>query len=600
MAGWALTVCLQPSALGQNVNGAETRAQLLLMRMTLDEKVGQMTQADMKAVKDKADIRDYALGSMLSGGDSDPPDITAQGWLAACREYQDWALSTRLQIPLLYGIDAVHGHNNVNGAVIFPHNIGLGATRDPALVEEAAHVTALEVAGTGIHWTFAPCVAVAQNICWGRTYESFSEDPALVADMGAAAVRGFQRPLPQGNIVMACAKHYLADGGTQGGVDQGDAVCSEDTLRAVHLPPYIATVNAGVKSVMVSYSSWNGQKMSGNRYLLTDVLKRELGFRGIVISDWAAIDQISPDYKSDIERSINAGMDMVMIPRGPGKTNNYVEFIRDLKQLVAEGKVPLSRIDDAVRRILRVKFEVGLFEHPYADPELVNTVGSAEHRAVARQCVRESLVVLKNETRVLPLSKRLRQLAVVGQAADDLGIQCGGWTITWQGHPGEVITGGTTLLAAIRKTVSPLMKVTFSASGTNIAKADAVVVVLGEQPYAEGKGDRKDLRLSEADQALVQRAKQTGAPVITILFSGRPLVLGPALDASKAFVAAWLPGTEGQGIADVLFGDYKPTGKLPRTWPRDNQQATASSLFPYGFGLTYAGAQQRQVVGAGQ
>ena len=312
--GSAMTACLATNVVAQNAESGDQRADALLSQMTLEEKIGQMTQVDMNALKDKADIQKYGFGSMLSGGDSDPPDITAKGWLKACEEYQSWALKTRLKVPLIYGIDAVHGHNNVNGAVIFPHNIGLGATHSPALVEDAAYITAQEVAGTGMHWAFAPCVAVAQDICWGRTYESFGEDPKLASDLGAAAVRGFQRKLPQGNSVMACAKHYLADGGTQGGVDQGNAVFDEATLRRVHLAPYAAAVKAGVSSIMVSYSSWNGEKMHGNKHLLTDVLKGELGFRGILVSDWAAIDQLSGDYKSAIEKSINAGLDMVDDP----------------------------------------------------------------------------------------------------------------------------------------------------------------------------------------------------------------------------------------------------------------------------------------------
>jgi beta-glucosidase len=596
---------LATNVLGREAEGCQTRANALLSRMTLEEEIGQMTQADMNAVKDKADIQKYALGSMLSGGDSDPAEITAQGWLKACEEDQSWALKTRLKIPMLYGIDAVHGHNNVNGAVIFPHNIGLGATHNPALVEEATHVTAEEVAGTGINWAFAPCVAVAQNIGWGRTYESFSEDPRLVAELGAAAVRGFQQPLPQGNAVMACAKHFLADGGTQRGVDQGNAVMDEATLRRVHLPPYISAIKAGVKSIMVSYSSWNGQKMSGNKHLLTDVLKGELGFPGIVISDWAAIDQLSADYKSDVERSINAGLDMVMIPNGPGQRNNYIEFITLLKQLVVEGKVSQARIDDAVRRILRVKYELGLFEHPYGDHALTERIGSIKHRKVARECVRQSLVLLKNIDGALPLSKTMKHLVVVGKAADDLGVQCGGWTISWQGQPGDVMRGGTTILAAVRQAVGPATKVTFSPDGSDTEGADAILVVAGERPYAEGQGDRSDLRLPAADVALVERARQSGAPVITVLLSGRPLLLGPALDATRALVAAWLPGTEGNGVTDVLFGDYKPTGKLPRTWPRDNEQVTGKvggagggqPLFPAGFGLEYPRNGRHQMVG---
>ena len=563
LMGIAMTAFLATNVSAQSPASADQRADALLSQMTLEEKIGQMTQVDMNALKDKADIQKYGFGSMLSGGDSDPPDITAKGWLKACVEYQSWALKTRLQIPLIYGIDAVHGHNNVNGAVIFPHNIGLGAAHSPALVEEAACITAQEVAGTGMHWTFAPCVAVAQNICWGRTYESFGEDPKLASDLAAAAVRGFQRKLPQGNSVMACAKHFLADGGTQGGVDQGNAVFDEATLRRVHLAPYVAAVKAGVTSIMGSYSSWNGQKMHGNQHLLTDVLKGELGFRGILVSDWAAIDQLSGDYKSAIEKSVNAGLDMAMIPNGPGQKNNYVEYITLLKQLVAEGKVSQTRIDDAARRILRVKLQIGLFEHPYADPKLTEAVGSARHRRVARDCVRQSLVLLKNDNRALPLSKKIKSLAVVGKAADDLGIQCGGWTITWQGKTGEVTSGGTTILAAVRKAVSPDTKVTFSPDASNVQGADAVLVVVGELPYAEMKGDRTDLRLAAADVALVEQAKQTGAPVVTILLSGRPLVLGPALDASQALVAAWLPGTEGQGVADVVVRRLQANRQAP-------------------------------------
>ncbi len=313
--------------------------------MTLDEKIGQMTQADMDALKNKSDVKKYFLGSVLSGGSSDPPDITAKGWLKATDEFQSWALKTRLKIPILYGIDAVHGHNNVQGAVMFPHNIGLGATRNPELVERAARVTAEEVAGTGIRWAFAPCVAVAQDERWGRTYESFSESPDLCSLLGAAQVHGFQgRKLSDPTSVLACAKHFLADGGTTDGVDQGNSVGDDERLRKLFLAPYVSAIKAGTESIMVSYSSWNGKKMSANKDLLTGLLKDELGFKGFLISDWAAIDQISQDYKSDIETSINAGMDMVMVPYGPGQKNNYVEFITLLKKLVNEGKVSQARV----------------------------------------------------------------------------------------------------------------------------------------------------------------------------------------------------------------------------------------------------------------
>jgi beta-glucosidase len=572
----------------------EVKAEALVSKMTLDEKIGQMVQVDLGALKDKGDIQKYFLGSMLSGGNSDPSDNLPATWLQTVHEFEALALKTRLGIPLIYGIDAVHGHNNIDGAVIFPHNVGMGATRDPKLAGEEARVTAEEIAGTGIHWAFGPCIAVAQDIRWGRTYESFSDSPDLVSELGAAQVRGFQTPVANGFTVMACPKHFLADGGTQNGKDQGNTVCDEATLRRLFLAPYRAVNEAGAKSIMVSYSSWNGEKMHGNKHLLTDVLKGELGFQGFLVSDWAAIDQLSPDYKKDIEKAVNAGVDMMMIPAGPGEKNNYIEFIHDLKGLVAAGRVPQDRIDDAARRIIRAKVEIGLFEHPYADPDLLSSVGSSEHRQVARQCVRESLVEIKNERNTLPLAKDIKHLMVIGKAADDLGMQCGGWTISWQGGTGEVTHGGTTLLTAIRREVSPGTEVTYSPDGANPAGVDAIIAVVGEMPYAEMLGDRKDLSLALADAAMIAKAKATGVPVVTVLYSGRPLVLGQALDQSDAFVAAWLPGTEGEGVADVLFGDFKPTGKLPRPWPRDNSQLSSNALnasagqplLPFGFGLS--------------
>jgi beta-glucosidase len=575
----------------EKTGNLEDQVGTLLAQMTLDEKIGQMLQVDSGALANKSDVQKYFLGSVLSGGSSDPAaGNTAQDWLNLVTEFQNQALQTRLKIPLIYGIDAVHGHNNIDGAVIFPHHIGMGATHDPGLVERAEHATAEEVAGTGIRWAFAPCIAVAQDEHWGRTYESFGESPELVSELGASAVRGFQGAKLDSDSVLACAKHFVGDGGTQGGKDQGNAVCDEATLRKLYLPPYRAAIKAGVGSIMVSYSSWNGEKMHGNKYLLTDVLKGELGFKGFLVSDWAAIDQLSPDYKTDVETSINAGLDMVMVPYGSGHPNNYMEFIQDLKDLVAEGKVPQSRIDDAVCRILRIKFQMGLFDNKITDAKLTAAIGSPEHRQVARECVRESLVLLKNENHVLPLSKQLKHLVVIGEAADDLGVQCGGWTIDWQGRKGEVTHGGTTILSAIREAVSPETKVTFSPDGSDIQGADAVIVVTGEMPYAEMKGDRRDLRLPAESLALVAKAKAAGVPVVTILLSGRPLILDLALTDSNAFVAAWLPGTEGQGVADALFGDAKFTGKLPRTWPHSNEHIAAGDkseepLFPLGFGM---------------
>jgi beta-glucosidase len=592
------------SAAGLTSNDAQARA--LLAQMTLDEKIGQMTQAEQHQLKDEADIQTYFLGSLLSGGDSDPRTNSLQDWTEMYDRYQSRAVKTRLGIPILYGVDAVHGHNNVVGAVVFPHNIGLGATRDATLVEEIGRITAAEVRATGIQWTFAPCVAVVRDERWGRTYESYSEDPALVAELGAAAVRGLQGPSLSADPqrVLACAKHYLADGGTSWGsgmpskdapggrypLDQGDVPLDEAELRRLHLPGYVTAVAAGVGSIMPSYSSVKGAKMSGHRRLLTDVLKNELGFQGFLISDYNAIDQLPGDYRSDIKESINAGMDMVMVP------SNYREFFNTLKSLVEAGEVPMARIDDAVLRILRVKFAMGLMDKgrsPLSDRGSHARFGSAAHREVARRAVRQSVVLLKNENKALPLAKTLGRIHVAGRNADDLGNQMGGWTIQWQGHSGTQTTG-TTLLAAIKKAAGTGTQVSYSRDGDGAAGADVAVVVVGETPYAEFKGDQADLSLHADDRRALANAKKAGIPVVLVIVSGRPLVLGEALGQSDAVVAAWLPGTEGDGVADVLFGAHKPTGKLSFSWPRSMDQipinagdAQYDPQFPFGFGLTY-------------
>ena len=572
----------------------------LLSRMTLEEKIGQMTQADHAFVKDLADVENYFLGSVLSGGNSDPQEGNSlQAWTDLYDRFQQRARKTRLGIPILYGIDAVHGHNNVLGAVIFPHNIGLGSAGNPALAEKIARLTAEEVRATGIQWTFAPCVAVPRDIRWGRTYEGFSEDPDVVKAFGEAQVRGFQgSDLRNPLSVLACAKHYAGDGGTAWGstrrgfgLDQGDTRVDEQTLRRIHLPGYIAAIRAGVGSIMPSYSSWNGVKCSASKRLLTEILKQELGFEGFLVSDYNAIDQLSPNYKTAIEMSINAGMDMAMTPR------RYREFFDSLKALVQEGKVPVARIDDAVTRILRVKFAMGLMDKarsPLADRSLHKTFGSAEHRQVAREAVRRSLVLLKNERKTLPISKRIARIHVGGKSADDLGNQCGGWTIAWNGRSGAVTTGGTTILSAIKIAVSRNTRVTFSKDGTDAAGAAIGVVVIGEKPYAEGWGDRADLSLAKEDVEAVGNMKQAGIPVVVILVSGRPMIVNKVLEQADAFLAAWLPGTEGQGVADVLFGDYSPTGKLSFSWPRSMAQIPSHAgdrnydpLFKYGYGLKY-------------
>ena len=584
----------------------DAKVRELLSQMTLEEKIGQMTQAEQDALKDVNDIEKYFLGSLLSGGGSDPKSGNSlDAWTDMYDSYQTHAVKTRLGIPILYGADAVHGHNNVLGAVIFPHNIGLGCSRNPRLVESASRITAEEVRATGINWTFAPCVTVPRDERWGRTYEGFGEAPELARTLGEAAVKGLQgNDLSDPLSVLACAKHFIGDGGTKFGtasfpnpagkrlLDQGDTQLSEAELRAIHLQGYITTVKAGAGSIMPSYSSWNGVKVSGSKRLLTEILKQELGFEGFLISDYAAVDQITKDYKEAIGISINAGMDMVMVPR------KYEEFFNLLRELVKEGKVPMSRIDDAVTRILRVKFAMGLMDKsrsPLADRRLHKTFGSAEHRRVARECVRQSLVLLKNERKALPLRKTLARIHVAGKNADDIGNQCGGWTIEWQGKSGNVTPGGTTILKAIQNTVSQATKVTFSRDGSGASGADVGIVVIGETPYAEGVGDKEDLALAAEDVMAISNLKQGGIPVVAVLLSGRPMIINDVLGQCDAFLAAWLPGSEGQGVADVLFGDYKPNGKLSFSWPRSMAQIPINvgdknydPLFKYGFGLTFA------------
>ncbi|HLU73151.1 MAG TPA: glycoside hydrolase family 3 N-terminal domain-containing protein [Nonomuraea sp.] len=554
----------------------------LMARMSLDEKIGQMTQAERGSVS-PADVTAYRLGSVLSGGGSAPTPNTPAGWADMYDSYQNAALATPLGIPILYGVDAVHGHNNVYGATIFPHNIGLGATRDPALVQRIGRAVAEEMAGTGTNWNFAPCVCVARDDRWGRTYESFGETPELPAAM-ASFVTGLQDGTPS---VLATAKHYLGDGGTTGGRDQGDTQLSEAELRAVHLPPFEAAVDRGVDSVMISFSSWNGVKVHGHQYLITTVLKEELGFTGLVVSDWNGVDQIdgAPGLSAqDVRSAINAGIDMVMVP------TEWRSFIDLLRAEVQAGRVAQARIDDAVRRILTKKVERGLFEQPLADRSYAASIGGAAHRALAREAVARSQVLLKNDGNVLPLRPDAR-IFVAGANADDIGNQSGGWTITWQGASGN-ITPGTTILQGIRDTGAT---VRYSRDGSGVdGSYDVAVAVVGETPYAEGEGDRPGgLGLDATDRATLDRLRAAGIPLVVVLVSGRPMDIADQLPGWDALVAAWLPGTEGQGVADVLFGAVEPTGKLPMTWMRSFSQQPINDgdgkapLFPYGFGLTY-------------
>jgi beta-glucosidase len=579
--------------------GACTSPSDCLSKMSLDEKVGQMTQVEHGSI-DCANITSYYIGSLLSGGGGAPSTgNTALDWADMYDGYQACALQTPLGIPLIYGVDAVHGHSNVYGATIFPHNIGLGATRNASLVQQIGHATAIEVAATGIDWTFAPCVAVPRNERWGRTYEGFAEIPAPAESLGAAYVQGFQGTnLSAPDTIAACTKHYVGDGGTTDGDDQGDTVVSEDELRQVHLAPYYDAIAAGTETIMISYNSWNGQKLHGHSYLINDVLKGEMGFDGFIVSDWAGIDQLPGDYASDVRESINAGIDMVMVP------SNYTNFISTLKNEINAGNISMTRIDAAVTKILETKFALDLFDYPYTDRSYLNQVGSQAHRDLARQAVRESLVLLQNDG-VLPLSKDLNEILVVGENADDIGNQCGGWTISWQGSSGDT-TIGTTILEGIQSIVSSGTTVNYASRcrGPLGGNPDVVIAVVGERPYAEGQGDAGSESVLSIPMTCIDYAQTAGVPVVVVLVSGRPMLVDEAeLSTWDAFVAAWLPGTEGDGVAEVLFGDYDFTGKLPHSWPRTWTQIPINSpdgpygstpydpLFAYGYGLDYGGTQ---------
>ncbi|MFE3583805.1 glycoside hydrolase family 3 protein [Streptomyces vinaceus] len=583
----------------------------LLARMTPQEKAGQMTQAERNALGSPGDIAAYGLGSLLSGGGSVPSPNTPAAWADMVDGYQLRTRAARLQIPLIYGVDAVHGHNNLVGSTIMPHNIGLGASRDPKLAERTGAVTAAEVRATGVPWDFAPCLCVTRDERWGRSYEAFGEDPALVTSM-ETVIRGMQgapdgRDLDRRDKVLATAKHYVGDGGTAYGssttgsytIDQGITRVSRQELDAVHLAPFREAVKRGVGTVMPSYSSVDFTddaagpvKMHANAELINGVLKDRMGFKGFVISDWQAIDQIPGDYASDVRTSVNAGLDMIMVPSA------YQDFHRTLVGEAAAGRIPQARIDDAVARILEQKFRLGLFEKPYADRSGLGAVGSAEHRAVAREAAAQSQVLLKNEGGLLPL-KPSQKVYVAGSNADDLGNQAGGWTVSWQGSSGRN-TVGTTILEGMRKAAASPESVTYSKDASApTAGYDVGVVVVGETPYAEGVGDvgnGHDLELSAADKAAVDRVCAAMRCAVLVV-SGRPQLIGDRLDRMTALVASWLPGTEGDGVADVLYGKRAFTGRLPVSWPKSQAQlpvnvgdAAYDPQFPYGWGLTTLGA----------
>jgi beta-glucosidase len=594
----------------------------LLSRMTLDEKIGQMTQTERYQVyDDTSPIVTYHLGSILSGGGSTPADNNPTAWADMVDRFQRAAMSTRLHIPLLYGIDTVHGDGNMYGATVFPHDIGLGATRDPQLVADVEHIAASETRASGPQWAFAPCICAARDDRWGRTYESFGEDPALVEQM-ETAIDGFQGgpgDLSRPDRVLATAKHYAGDGDTTYGtatgdykIDQGIAITSRQDFWNTSLRQYVPAVQTHhVGSVMPSYSSvdWtedgvgNPIKMHGNRELLTDVLKGQMGFGGFVISDWEGIHQLPGDWPTQVRTGVNAGIDMMMEP------NSYQSFEATLRDEVLAGRVSRARIDVAVSRILTKKFELGLFEHPYTDRRNLADVGSPAHHAVARKAAAESQVLLRNRGNVLPLAAG-RGVYVAGSNADNIGNQAGGWTLTWQGGSTNQIPG-TTILDGIRA-ANRGGSVTFSQDASAPVKpSDTGIVVVGETPYSEGFGDVggpqwaydpgdhgqprpvKDMQLSAADKAAVDKVCAAAAHCVVVVVSGRPLIIDPErLDRIDSLVAAWLPGSEGAGVADTLFGAQPFTGKLPVTWPRTLAQepinvgdASYDPLYPYGWGL---------------
>jgi beta-glucosidase len=591
----------------------EARVAAILAKMSIEDKVGQLIQVDIASITPK-DLETYKLGSILNGGNSAPNNdefAPAAEWLKLFDAFYDASVKRsdgRPVVPVIWGTDAVHGANNIVGATLFPHNIGLGAMRDPALIKKIGAVTALETAATGIDWSFAPTVAVVQDDRWGRTYESYSEDPAIVASYAGQMVEGIQGTLGQDFMksghVISSVKHFLGDGGT-GGHDQGDTRVSETVLRDVHAAGYMSALPAGALTVMPSFSSWNGEKMTGNKSLLTGVLKERWGFQGFTIGDWNAHGQVTGCTNEDCAPAINAGLDMFMYS-GPKWEELYANTLREAK----DGTIPAARLDDAVRRILRVKVIAGTFDagRPSSRPTSgkFDLLGAPAHRAIARQAVRESLVLLKNNGSVLPV-KPGASILVAGRGADDIGQQSGGWSITWQGTgvTNANFPNGQSIWSGIDQAARAAGgKATLAVDGAYSARPDVAIVVFGETPYAEFTGDRPTLEYSpddKSDLALLKKLKAAGVPTVAVFLSGRPLWVNPELNAADAFVAAFLPGTEGGGIADVLIAGKggRPVadfhGKLSFSWPKRVDQNVLNKrdpgydpLFPIGYGLTYA------------
>lgn len=586
-----LVACKKRSSTLPNKNVAiEHKVDSLLALMTLDEKIGQMSQVRHFDSIVEEDINTKFLGSIIHT-QGPLPGANATEWQAKFIRLQKKALATRLGIPLLFGVDAVHGQNTYEGATIFPHNIGLGATRNAELVEKAAAITALETQATGFNWVFSPCVAIPYNEKWGRVYEAFSESTELTQQLAKASIKGHQGNLKSPLTVMATAKHYVGDGATDFGKEGGKTTLIAKQINQRLLPPYRTAVQQGVGAVMASFNTVEQKPMHAHKALLTDTLKVGMGFDGIVVSDWKGYSRFGENA------IINAGVDMVMAVDG-----DLDNFQQGLKKAVKDSIVSMERINDAVRRILRQKFRLGLFKNPFPDTSLVSKIGSATHREVAKQAVRESLVLLKNKGKVLPISKKTKKIVVVGEHANNSGLQSGGWTINWQGTT-ENYKGATTILEGIKKLAKG--KIVYDKEGKgNYTDADIAIIVVGETPYAEFFGDiggdmnRYQLTLTKRHQKYITTYAKKGVKVVTILISGRPLVVTKQIQQSDAFVAAWLPGSEGGGIAEVLFGDYDFKGQLPHSWPKSVNDykgkfgpnfwdKSIKTLFPYGYKLTY-------------
>ncbi|WP_218418938.1 glycoside hydrolase family 3 protein [Alteromonas lipotrueae] len=604
----------------ENSEAVEEKVNAILATMTLEQKVAQTIQPEIRDVT-LEDMRTYGFGSYLNGGGAFPNNdkhATPQDWIAIADAMYQASIDDSIDgstIPTMWGTDAVHGHNNVIGATLFPHNIGLGAMNDPAIITQIAEATAKEVRATGIDWIFAPTVAVARDDRWGRTYESYSEDPAIVGAYAKAIVSGMQGDIASGSIddnhVISTVKHFIGDGGTQGGDDQGNNIADEETLFRIHAQGYVEGLNAGSQSVMASFNSWHGKKIHGSKYLLTDVLKDKMGFDGFVVGDWNGHGQIEGCTNESCPQAMNAGLDVFMVP-----TSAWKPLYENTIAQVKSGIIPQSRLDDAVRRVLRVKVRMGLFEQPSPANRALSgnseIIGAQAHRDIARAAVRKSLVMLKNQDNLLPLAPNMN-VVVAGDAAHNIGKQSGGWTITWQGtgNQNSDFPGATSIFEGIEQAVSEAGGTATLFEGTAFeagvietaskAKPDVAIIVFGENPYAEGNGDISNVeyqRGDKSDLALLKSFQAQGIPVVSVFITGRPLWVNPEINASDAFVVAWLPGSEGQGVADVLFTkqngeiNYPMHGKLSFSWPATptqivNKDDGNTAQFAYGYGLAF-------------